>query len=79
MSWIDFPENKPNTSGTFIVSINTITAKGKDYTFRYLAYYDLDQNKWFKYDSFAIGNEILEEIKDRINGWTETPPVYLRG
>jgi hypothetical protein len=77
MEWINYPENKPQESGTYLVSI-TRPCVGGDFTFRYFAYFDTAKNQWFKSDLFRDENQILERITFKINGWVESVSTYLR-
>lgn len=71
MEWKTYPKNKPNESGTYLVSI-TISHR----TFNYMAHYDQKTDSWFKYDPFSNKNDVLEQIEFKINGW-KNPSVYL--
>lgn len=73
---MSFPENRPVNSGPYIVSIQR-PYLGGDLTFKYVAYYNVESNEWFKYDPFTEENGILEKIDFRINGWGQIP-IYLR-
>lgn len=77
MNWINYPENRPNVSQPYLVSV-TRPYNGGDLTFNYVAYYNTENNQWFKYDGFSNENNILERITDRINGWDSNSSVYLR-
>lgn len=77
MEWTSYPENRPAESGAYIVSISRPYSNG-DLTFKYVAYYNVDNNQWFKYDPFSDENDILERITFRINGWVANATVYLR-
>lgn len=76
MNWTSYPQNKPETSGPYLVSITRPVDKG-DFTFSYRACYNAETDKWFKYDPFSDDADILEEIKFKINGWIHDLPAYL--
>ena len=77
MNWIDYPENRPGESGPYLVSI-TRPYIGGDLTFKYVAFFNAENNQWFKYDSFTDENEVLERIQFRVNAWAINLPIYLR-
>jgi len=76
MNWTSYPQNKPKSSGYYLVSI-TRPFKNGDLTFNYNAYYNAETDKWFKYNPFSDDTYILEEIEFKINGWVQDLPKYL--
>lgn len=68
MNWIVYPDNKPDITGTYLVSIeraffdNTLT-------FNYVAYYNVENNNWYKYDSFLDYDSVGEKIEDKIKAY----------
>lgn len=67
MEWIDYNESKPKSSGSCVISL-TRPLKSGNYTFKYLAYYDLDKDSWFKYNPFDDENDVLDRITLKVNG-----------
>ena len=76
MNWIDYPQNRPDISRTYLVSIERQTPHvGGNFTFKYVAYYDANTGHWHKCDGFD-DDSIKEIITDRVNGWIDVP-TYL--
>lgn len=67
MEWILYPENKPIESRPYTVSITKPYSNG-DFTFIYIAYYNVETDKWLKYDPFDE-NPKGDLINFRVNGW----------
>lgn len=67
MDWMIYPENRPETSGTYHVSIERPINSGT-FTFHAVAYYNKENDQWHKHDGFD-DNSIKEIIKERIVGW----------
>jgi hypothetical protein len=76
MNWIPYPENRPDSSGTYHVTIQRPYAGG-DITFHYAAYFDADTNRWHKYDGF-VDDSIKEVIEERIVGWQDKTGTLIR-
>lgn len=75
MNWINIREEKPNDSGTFLISV-TIPYRGNDdLTFNYISHYDKENDNWHKYDPFT-GN-VTDIITNQINGWAKGLTSYL--
>lgn len=74
MSWIDYPQIRPTTSRTYLVSIQRPYVGG-DLTFKYVAYYNVASGNWHKCDGFDE-DSIKEIITDRVVGWIDVP-TYL--
>lgn len=75
MNWIPYPQNRPIISKSYIVSVQRPYSNG-DFTFSYIAYYDVVTNRWHKYDNFD-DDSIKEVITERIVGWNEDLTTYL--
>ncbi|TDN79361.1 hypothetical protein DET49_13824 [Salegentibacter sp. 24] len=75
MNWISYPDNKPSESGAYVSSITKPYLENNDFTFNNVSYYNVDNDTWYKYDSF--NSEVLEKITDKINGWVANLPNYL--
>jgi hypothetical protein len=74
MNWIDYPQNRPEISRTYLISIQRPYAGG-DFTFKYVGYYDANTGNWHKCDGFN-DDSITEIITDRVIGWIDVP-TYL--
>lgn len=75
MNWTSYPNNRPAESGTYLASITRPYLENDTLTFSYVAFYNRDNDTWYKYDSFT--SETQEEITDTINGWLANLPTYL--
>lgn len=74
MEWTK--HEQPDDSGTYIISLELPSRQGKFVT-NYVAFYDFEQKKWFKYDPFLL-EPIGEQISfDLINGW-KSSSVFLK-
>lgn len=62
MSWIDSPQITPTISRTYLISIQRPYVDG-DFTFKYVAYYNVSTGNWHKSDGFA-DDSIKEVITD---------------
>ena len=74
MSWIDYPQIRPAISRTYLVSIQRPYVGG-DFTFKYVAYYNVATGNWHKSDGFD-DDSIKDIITDRVVGWMDIP-TYL--
>ena len=74
MDWIDYPNNKPDNTQTYLVSIERPYI-GNTLTFLYIAHYDVENDNWHKYDSFSDDNSVGEIIKDRIIGFQKIATI----
>jgi len=68
VGWIT--DKTPSETGAYLVSVLRKRGLGK-LAFRYIAYYDRDQNKWFKYDPFDDGYEPKEDITYEVTAWSK--------
>ncbi|GGB66675.1 hypothetical protein GCM10007424_03300 [Flavobacterium suaedae] len=75
MNWISYPENKPNHSQSYVISVLKRN-NNKEHFFKYVAYYDVETDNWYKYDGF-VENDIKELIQERVVGWVNDLPTYL--
>ncbi len=75
MNWISYPENRPNESGTYHVSICR-PYNGADLTFHYVAHYDAETRQWHKNDGFD-DDSVKEVIKERIVGWIDGLAILI--
>ena len=76
MNWIDLSTKTPQKKGPYIVSISRHSGNGK-YIFFYVAFFDIENNTWHKYNPFDDKESIGEEITDRVIGWIENTSTYL--
>lgn len=74
MSWIT--DDLPEETGPYLVSINLQRSSGK-YAFKYMAYYEKEQNKWFKYDPFELRYKPTDEVEGVVAGWRDDLGVHL--
>ena len=58
----------PDTSGTCLVNI-ILRRENGIYPFLYVAYFDANKRKWFKYDPFVDKNPIGAEIEEKVTAW----------
>lgn len=78
MEWIYYPENKPEIPGAYVVSVSKPYANS-ELTFKYVAYYSVENDSWFKYDPFQEDKKnIQEEISNEVIGWLKGISHLLR-
>ncbi|MBG0512962.1 hypothetical protein [Elizabethkingia meningoseptica] len=67
MKWKFYPKEKPEDSGTFIVSL----VKDGEY-FNYIAWYDVDDDVWFRQNPFNHQENVIE-LDLQIVAWASVP------
>jgi len=77
MDWIIFKDERPESSGTYHVSIKRTLKYGSDLTFHYVAHYNAETGQWFKYDGFVDDDEIGERITLPIVGWVKDLRILI--
>ena len=65
MEWKFISYESPKKSGNYVVSIRTT------YIFKYVAYYDFNSKRWYKYDPFSKDEHGEEIDGNSIIGWID--------
>jgi hypothetical protein len=76
MEWKGFPQEPPQTTGNYTVSIKRPKGYG-EYIFNDSAYYDSETQSWYKYDPWDDKYEPKEEITNMVIGWIDGVMSYL--
>jgi hypothetical protein len=77
MNWIPYPQNKPDRSGSYTISVIRKTSSKSDFGFTYTAHYDSNTDEWFKYDPFDDIDYLKEKITDNVTAWSDDNSVYM--
>jgi len=77
MNWNKFPPNKPEDSGSYLVSITRKSSSSQEYTFTYKAFYDANTESWHKYNPWDDDNSKGDKISDKIIRWVSELAVFL--
>lgn len=75
MKWNEYPNNYPKFSCPYLISAK-MNLVGAEYFFRAIAYFNLEERSWFKWDPFKFKNEIGERIEIKVLAWKKIGPVY---
>ncbi|MGX9987546.1 hypothetical protein [Soonwooa purpurea] len=74
MEWTNIKKEKPQISGPYIISITKPYSNG-EYIFNYYAFFNLENNSWYKYDS--ENSKVGDKINEEIIGWIKGLTTYL--
>ena len=58
----------PKETGRYVVSLEIKKPHGI-MIFHYVAYYDAETNKWFKFDPFVDNYQHEKEIEGKVTAW----------
>ncbi len=75
MNWISYPQYRPEVSQPYLISVERPYAVST-LTFNTMAYYDVDTQRWFKYDGFD-DNSAKELITNKVVGWLGGLTTFL--
>ncbi|WP_297334749.1 hypothetical protein [Flavobacterium sp.] len=75
MQWTSYPQSKPKESQPYLISVSKQHPNG-EYIFNYVGYYDIETDKWHKYDAFS-DDSIKEPITEKVLGWMSDMTSYL--
>lgn len=76
MEWKDYPRNKPQKNGNYLISLKEPINKKDYYFYSFIARYDSAFDKWYQFDPISK-NEFTNPIAVEIIGWMKLPPTFL--
>jgi hypothetical protein len=76
MDWKSYPAEHPKESGKYLISVHRQLPAGIQ-VFNYSSHYDVDVDKWYKYDPFDDNYTPNEEINDKVAGWINDVGAYF--
>ena len=77
MEWININQQIPPETGRYLVSINLEFPGAGMFIFNYIAHYEREQGKWYKYDPFDPKYKPTVEVEGIVAAWAHDLGVFL--
>lgn len=68
---------KPSETGPYLVSVMRQRSHGRQ-AFKYIAHYNKENDKWYKYDPYDDNYKPTEEISGEISAWNDDLPTFIK-